>query len=111
MSDDLGQFIRERRTRKDLTPTELAEIVGCHPTFIRGIERGAQDPSLDMAKRILAALEVTYRQPRAGRTLVVGRKRFDIKSRTRGDNGRAKTVPCVCTTCGDKHRRKEEDGD
>ena len=36
----IGQRIRNYRTQKGLSQEKLAELAGCHPTYIGQLERG-----------------------------------------------------------------------
>ena len=40
MSKALGLRIRNYRTQKELSQDKLAELSGCHPTYIGQLERG-----------------------------------------------------------------------
>lgn len=59
-SNSLGEFVKARRIENGISTLVLAEKVRCTPSFIRGIERGAQYPSTDMGERILSALDVDF---------------------------------------------------
>jgi transcriptional regulator with XRE-family HTH domain len=51
-----GDLLKALRERSGMTPTQLAEQAGVNPSFVRGIERGAQAPSMDTARALLACL-------------------------------------------------------
>ena len=40
----IGQRIRNYRTQKGLSQEKLAELAGCHPTYIGQLERGEKTP-------------------------------------------------------------------
>ncbi|MED3974547.1 helix-turn-helix transcriptional regulator [Priestia megaterium] len=50
--------IKELRTAKGMEQQELAKRVGCSYWWICHVENGKKKPSIDMLKRIAAALEV-----------------------------------------------------
>jgi transcriptional regulator with XRE-family HTH domain len=54
---DLGEAIRRRRKSLGLSQEGLAEVVDCHRNFVGRIERGEQNPTVDMLVRFAAALE------------------------------------------------------
>ncbi len=55
----LGQRIRKYRTLKGLSQEKLAELSGCHPTYIGQIERGEKNATIESIERISAALNVS----------------------------------------------------
>lgn len=55
-----GAMVKEMRLTTDFTAGELAEKVGVHVSFIHGIERGAQAPSMQTARAILDVLPDSY---------------------------------------------------
>ena len=69
-----GESLRVAREARGLSPEELADLAGCSSTNIRKIERIGQMPRVDLAHRLLQALD---------RRMVIGaersRKRFDHK--------------------------------
>ncbi len=54
----LGQRIRNYRTEKGLSQEKLAELSGCHPTYIGQIERGEKNATVESIEKISAALNV-----------------------------------------------------
>lgn len=42
----IGQRIRNYRTQKGLSQEKLAELAGCHPTYIGQLERGEKNATL-----------------------------------------------------------------
>ncbi|MBQ7828107.1 MAG: helix-turn-helix transcriptional regulator [Clostridia bacterium] len=54
----VGQRIRNYRTKKGLSQEKLAELSGCHPTYIGQLERGEKNATLESIERIAAALGV-----------------------------------------------------
>ncbi|GAB3852192.1 multiprotein-bridging factor 1 family protein [Dactylosporangium cerinum] len=48
-----GQLLTALRQRAELTPTQLAGQAGVNPSFVRGIERGVQAPSMRTARTLL----------------------------------------------------------
>lgn len=55
----LGQRIRKHRTLKGLSQEKLAELSGCHPTYIGQIERGEKNATIESIEKISAALNIS----------------------------------------------------
>lgn len=55
----IGQRIRNYRTVRGLSQERLAEISGCHPTYIGQVERGEKNATLESIEKITAALGVS----------------------------------------------------
>ena len=55
----VGQRIRNYRTKKGLSQEKLAELSGCHPTYIGQLERGEKNATLESIERIAAALGIS----------------------------------------------------
>ena len=55
----LGQRIRNYRTANGLSQERLAELSGCHPTYIGQIERGEKNATLESIEKISIALNVS----------------------------------------------------
>ncbi len=53
---DLGGFIRQRRTELELTQGELADVSGVTLRFVSELERGKSTAQYDGIRRVLAAL-------------------------------------------------------
>ena len=54
----VGKRIKIVRQRNGLTQDQLAEQVGLSPKYISGIERGVENPTMDILLRVAKALEV-----------------------------------------------------
>jgi transcriptional regulator with XRE-family HTH domain len=54
---DIGQKVRQLRTRRNLKIRELSDLVECTPSLISQLERGKTDPSISMLKKIAKALD------------------------------------------------------
>lgn len=54
----VGKRIKIVRQRSGLTQDQLAEHVGLSPKYISGIERGVENPTMDILLRVAKALEV-----------------------------------------------------
>ena len=54
----LGQRIRNHRTSLSLSQEKLAELSGCHPTYIGQIERGEKNATIESIEKISAALNI-----------------------------------------------------
>ena len=78
----VGQRIRNYRTKKGLSQEKLAELSGCHPTYIGQLERGEKNATLESIERITAALGISLS------------KLFE-KLGDQADNGE-KDIPLAC---------------
>jgi len=54
MTDDLIQFIKQRRKQLNLTQEDLAKRAGVGLRFIRDLEQGKQTLRLDRVNQVLA---------------------------------------------------------
>ena len=54
----IGQRIRNYRTQQRLSQEKLAELSGCHPTYIGQVERGEKNATLESIEKIALALGV-----------------------------------------------------
>lgn len=54
----IGQRLRNYRTQQKLSQEKLAELSGCHPTYIGQIERGEKNATIESIAKIAAALEL-----------------------------------------------------
>lgn len=54
----LGQRIRNYRIAKGLSQEKLAELSGCHPTYIGQIERGEKNATIESIEKISSALNI-----------------------------------------------------
>ena len=93
-----GALVKSLRERTGLSAQELAEQVGVHASFVRGIERGAQAPSIAIAHPLLASIKGQHRiqwmddgpydllvsDPGTGRDVA-----FQFKAKVKGQNRRA----------------------
>lgn len=55
----LGQRIRNYRTAKGWSQEKLAELSGCHPTYIGQIERGEKNATIESIEKISSALNIS----------------------------------------------------
>lgn len=55
----IGQRIRNYRTQKGLSQEKLAELAGCHPTYIGQLERGEKNATLESVEKIAAAMDIS----------------------------------------------------
>lgn len=62
----LGEAIRAKRKRAELSQEGLAEKADLSTVFISRVERGKESPSLDSLVKIARALEVRVRDLVAG---------------------------------------------
>ena len=54
----VGQRIRNYRMQKGLSQEKLAELAGCHHTYIGQLERGEKNATLESIERIAIALKL-----------------------------------------------------
>jgi len=62
MSDISGKFakrVKEIRLRKKMSQGDLAKVLGVHPTYISGIERGVRNMALKNIEKLANALGVS----------------------------------------------------
>ena len=55
----LGQAIRQRREAMGMSQEAFAEQVDCHRNYVSLVERGEQNVTIDMLRRIAGALKCT----------------------------------------------------
>ena len=55
----IGQRIRNYRTGQNLSQEKLAELSGCHPTYIGQVERGEKNAMLESIEKIASALNIS----------------------------------------------------
>ena len=55
----IGQRIRNYRTQNNLSQEKLAELSGCHPTYIGQVERGEKNATLESIEKISLALNIS----------------------------------------------------
>ena len=58
----IGQRIRNYRTHQKLSQEKLAELSGCHPTYIGQVERGEKNATLESIEKIASALNIPLAQ-------------------------------------------------
>jgi transcriptional regulator with XRE-family HTH domain len=58
----LGQAIRQIRTRRGISQGQLARLVGLHPTYIGGVERGERNPTWRSLTLLASGLGVALSQ-------------------------------------------------
>lgn len=54
----VGQRIRSYRLQLGFSQEKVAELSGCHPTYIGQVERGEKNATLESIEKITAAIEV-----------------------------------------------------
>ena len=54
----VGQRLRNYRTEQHLSQEKLAELSGCHSTYIGQVERGEKNATLESIEKIASALNV-----------------------------------------------------
>ena len=72
----LGQRIRNHRTARGLSQEKLAELSGCHPTYVGQIERGEKNATIESVEKISSALNISLSELFEK----LGRKESDNKS-------------------------------
>lgn len=91
-----GALLRLLRSRSQISPKELAEKVGVHESFVHGIERGAQAPSLETAEKLFSHIPGARYWCRINRDYDMGIKSTDgrktyafrFKAEVQGQNRR-----------------------
>ena len=59
MANKFGDNLKKIRTAKNISQQELADMIESHSTHLSRYERNMASPSIDVAKRIAEALDVT----------------------------------------------------
>ena len=54
----VGQRIRSYRLQLGLSQEKVAELSGCHPTYIGQVERGEKNATLESIEKIATAIQV-----------------------------------------------------
>ena len=54
----VGQRIRNYRTKAGFSQEKLAEMSGCHPTYIGQLERGEKNATIESIEKITTALSL-----------------------------------------------------
>lgn len=62
ISKIIGQRIRNYRVKQGLSQEKLAEMAGCHPTYIGQLERGEKNATLESIEKISIALDIPLSQ-------------------------------------------------
>ena len=62
LSKLIGQRIRNYRIQQKLSQEKLAELSGCHPTYIGQVERGEKNATLESIEKIASALNIPLSQ-------------------------------------------------
>lgn len=62
MTKLIGLRIRNYRIQSCLNQEQLAELAGCHPTYIGQIERGEKNPTIESIVKITKALKIPLSQ-------------------------------------------------
>lgn len=81
----IGQRIRNYRTQKGLSQEKLAELAGCHPTYIGQLERGEKNATLESVEKIASAMDISLSEL------------FDKLGKSGGDNIAAKCYDLVAS--------------
>lgn len=59
IAKQIGQRIRSYRNEYGWSQEKLAELSNCHPTYIRQLERGEKNATLESIEKIANALNIT----------------------------------------------------
>ncbi len=81
----IGQRIRNYRTQKGLSQEQLAELAGCHSTYIGQLERGEKNATLESVEKIASAMDISLSEL------------FDKLGKSGGDNIAAKCYDLVAS--------------
>lgn len=55
----VGQRIRNYRVQLGLSQEKLAELAGCHPTYIGQLERGEKNATLESIDKVASSLKIS----------------------------------------------------
>ena len=55
----IGLRIRNYRTQQGLSQEKLAELAGCHPTYIGQLERGEKNATLESIDKVASSLKIS----------------------------------------------------
>lgn len=55
----IGQRIRNYWVQKGLSQEKLAELAGCHPTYIGQLECGEKNATLESVEKIASAMDIS----------------------------------------------------
>ena len=58
----IGQRVRNYRLEKGLSQEKLAELSGCHATYIGQVERGEKNATLESIEKIASAMNISLAQ-------------------------------------------------
>lgn len=58
----IGQRLRNYRCEQSLSQEKLAELSGCHPTYIGQLERGEKNATLESIEKVASALHIPLSQ-------------------------------------------------
>ena len=58
LAKTVGRRIRNYRTQLGLSQEKLAELSGCHPTYIGQLERGEKNATLESLDKVAASLNI-----------------------------------------------------
>ena len=81
----IGQRIRNYRTQKGPSQEKLAELAGCHPTYIGQLERGEKNATLESVEKIASAMDISLSE------------RLDKLGKSGGDNMAAECYDLVAS--------------
>ena len=59
LAEKIGQRIRNYRTQLGLSQEKLAELSGCHPTYIGQLERGEKNATLESIDKVAVSLNIS----------------------------------------------------
>ncbi|MBR6594332.1 MAG: helix-turn-helix transcriptional regulator [Clostridia bacterium] len=59
LAKTIGQRIRNYRTKLGLSQEKLAELSGCHPTYIGQLERGEKNATIESIQKIATSLNIS----------------------------------------------------
>ncbi len=58
LTKTIGRRLRNYRTAQNLSQEKLAEMAGCHPTYIGQLERGEKNATLESLAKVATALKI-----------------------------------------------------
>ena len=90
----LGQRIRNYRTEKGWSQEKLAELSGCHHTYIGQIERGEKNATVESIEKISVALNIPLSK---------------LFEKLGAEDGGARNIPLECYEFVSAKTKKEQE--
>lgn len=82
LSELIGKRLRHYRLKQKLTQENVAELAGCHPTYIGQVERGEKNVTIENIYKIASAVSVSLSELFSN---------IELNQETNDDN-----IPLIC---------------